>query len=85
MTFCAGQADLRETIDNLDSLAHARAKVNELYGRPLDNLQNAAPEVKALALDALDIKVIAKSLDVDEIQGIIPLELALSAIGRTLG
>jgi hypothetical protein len=33
----------------------------------------------------MDIKVIAKSPDVEEIQGIIPLELALPIIERTLG
>jgi len=68
--------DLRKTRENITSLANAKIKINELYERVLDNLQNATPEIKALALDALDIKVIAKSLDVLEIQGVIPLELA---------
>jgi hypothetical protein len=47
------------------------------------NLQNCTPELKALALDALDIKVYAKGIDNVEIQGVIPLELALPALPTT--
>ncbi len=82
MTSCAGQADLRKTKDNLESLARARVKVNELYGQVLDNLQHPTPEIITLALDALDIKVMAKSVEL-EIQGVIPLELALLTTEQT--
>ena len=51
----------------------------------LDNLENATPEIKALALDALDIKVYAKGNDVVEIKGVIHLELSLPTTARTLG
>ena len=47
------------------------------------NLQNCTPELKMLALDALDIKVYAKGIDNVEIQGVIPLKLTLSTIGQT--
>jgi hypothetical protein len=77
--------DLRKTRENITSLANAKIRVNELYERILDNLQNSTPEIKALALDALDIKVIAKSVDDLEIQGVIPLELALPTTGQTWG
>jgi hypothetical protein len=40
----------------------------------VDNLQHSTPEIKALALDALDIKVYANGTDHVEIQGVIPLE-----------
>jgi hypothetical protein len=49
----------------------------------LDNLENATPEIKALALDALDIKVCARGTDDVEIKGVIPLELALTITART--
>ena len=49
----------------------------------LDNLQNATPETKSLALDALDIKVYARGIDDVEIKGVIPLELALPTTGQT--
>ena len=51
--------DLRKTRENLASLANANIKLNELYSRVLDNLERSTPEIKALALDALDIKVYA--------------------------
>lgn len=75
--------DLRKTRENIASLANARIKINELYERVLDNLQNATPEIKALALDALDVKVISRNLDDLEIQGVIPLELASPTTART--
>ena len=50
-----------------------RLKLNQIYDRVLENLQNATPEIKALALDALDIKLCAKGTDNVEIQGVIPL------------
>jgi len=75
--------DLVNTRDHLTSLADAKVKLNELYDQVLDNLENAAPEIKALALDALDIKVYAKGNDDVEIKGVIPLELALPTTART--
>jgi len=41
------------------------------------------PEIKALALDALDIKVNAKGKDDVEIKGVIPLALALPTTEQT--
>ena len=75
--------DLLKTRKHLTSLANATVKLNELYDRVLDNLQNATPEIKSLALDALDIKVYAKGIDDVEIQGVIPLELALPTTAQT--
>jgi hypothetical protein len=75
--------DLLKTRDHLTSLANAKVKLNELYDRVLDNLENATPEIKSLALDALDIKVYARGIDNVEIKGIIPLELALPTTART--
>jgi hypothetical protein len=77
--------DLLKTRDHLTSLANAKVKLNELYDRVLDNLENATPEIKSLALDALDIKVYARGIDDVEIKGVIPLELALPTTARTLG
>ena len=36
---------------------------------------HSTPEIKALALDALGIKVYARGIDNVEVQGVIPLEL----------
>jgi hypothetical protein len=77
-------SDLQKTRDNLTSLADAKIKLHELYGRVMDNLENATQEIKELALDALDIKVYA-STDKVEIQGVIPLKLALPTTGQTSG
>jgi len=65
------------------SLANAKVKLNELYDRVLDNLENATPEIKVLALDTLDIKVYARGTDDVEIKGVIPLGLALLTTGQT--
>jgi len=75
--------DLIKTRDHLTSLANAKVKLNELYDKVLDNLANATPEIKSLALDALDIKVYARAIDDVEIKGVIPLELALPTTVRT--
>ncbi len=75
--------DLRKTRDHLTSLANAKIKLSELYDRVMDNLENATPEIKSLALDALDIKVYARGSDEVEIKGVIPLELALPTTART--
>ncbi len=77
--------DLLKTRDHLTSLANAKVKLNELYDRVLDNLENATPAIKSLALDALDIKVYARGIDDVEIKGVIPLELALPTTARTWG
>jgi len=63
---------------NLTGLATAKVKVKDMYVQVLSNLQDCTEETKALALDALDIKVYA-STDKVEIQGIIPLELPTTA------
>jgi hypothetical protein len=76
-------SDLLNTIDHLTSLANAKVKLNELYDRVLGNLENATPEIKALALDAPVIKVYARGTDDVEIKGVIPLELALPTTART--
>lgn len=75
-------SELKKTREHIASLADARLKLNDLYQRVLDNLENASFEIKALALDALDIKVYAKGTDV-QIQGVIPLELGLPTTGQT--
>ncbi len=60
-----------------ESKANAKVKLSELYERVVENLQHSTPEIRALALDTLDIMVYAKGSDNVEIQGVIPLELAL--------
>ena len=65
------------------SLAEAKVKLDALYGRVLESLQHATPETKALALDALNIKVYAKGNFDIQIQGVIPL--ALPTIEQTSG
>ena len=59
------------------------SKVNRFP--PWQCLLNSTSELKALALDALDIKVIAKTINDIEIQGVIPLELASPTIEQTSG
>jgi site-specific DNA recombinase len=68
--------DLLKTREHLAGLANAKIKLNELYSRVLDNLERSTPEIKSLALDALDIKVYAEGINKVEIRGVIPLELA---------
>jgi hypothetical protein len=75
--------DLRKTRVHVESLANATVKISELHENVMLNLQNCTPELKALALDALDIKVYAKGNDNVEIQGVIPLELALPTTEQT--
>jgi hypothetical protein len=75
--------DLKKTRDNISSLANAKIKLNHLYNNVMDNLQDSTIEIKAMALDALEIKVYAKGNDAVEIQGIIPLELASSTTAQT--
>ena len=75
--------DLLRAREHIASLADAEIKLNQIYDRVLENLQYATPEIKALALDALDIKVYAKGTDNVEMQGVIPLELALPTTVRT--
>jgi len=67
--------DLMKTRENLASLTAAKVKLGQLYDRVLENLQYATSEIKALALDALDMKVYARGTDDVETQGVIPLEL----------
>lgn len=62
-----------------ESKANAKVKLSELYERVVENLQHSTPEIRALALDTLDIKVYAKGSDNVEIQGVIPLELPTTA------
>ncbi|GAH74796.1 unnamed protein product, partial [marine sediment metagenome] len=75
--------DLLKTREHIASLADAKVKLSKLYDRVLENLQNSTSEIKALALDALDIKVYARGTDNVEIQGVIPLELP--TIAQTSG
>jgi len=63
------------------SLLQSRV-LGQLYERVLENLQHATPEIKRLALDALDIRVYASPEKI-EIRGVIPLELALPTTART--
>jgi len=72
-------SDLQKTKQHLSGLANAEVKLSQLYDRVAENLQNNSPEIKALALDALDIKVFAKGTECIEIQGVIPLELPTTA------
>ena len=62
-----------------ESKANAKVKLSELYERVVENLQHSTPEIKVLALDAMDIKVYARGTDDVEIQGVIPLELPTTA------
>jgi hypothetical protein len=75
--------ELLKTREYLTSRADAEVKLSQLYDHVLENLQRGEPEIKALALDALDIKVYAKGIDSVEIRGVIPLELALPTTART--
>jgi hypothetical protein len=67
--------DLLKTRENLAGLTNAKVKLSQLYDRVLGNLQHSTPEIRALAIDALDIKFYARGTDDVEIQGVIPLEL----------
>ena len=70
--------DLLKTRDNITNLTEAKIRLDQLYDRVLENLQDSTPEIIKLALDALDIKVYASTERV-EIRGIIPLELPTTA------
>ena len=75
--------DLLKTREHFTNLADANIKLSQLYDRVLENLQHSTPEIKALALDALDIKVYAGGTESVEIQGVVLLELSTTA--RTWG
>jgi len=75
--------DLRKTRENLAALANARIKLDHLYDRLLMNLHESTPDIKKLALEALDIKVYA-STDKVEIKGVIPLELPMKELSSAL-
>jgi hypothetical protein len=74
--------DIVKIRDNLANLTGSKIKLNQLYNRVIENLQNADIKLKRLALDALDIKVFASTNHI-EVQGMIPLELPTTA--RTSG
>lgn len=52
---------------------------SELYSWVIENLVHSTPEIKALPLDALDVKVYARGTDDVEIQGVILPELPTTA------
>jgi chromosome segregation ATPase len=76
--------DLIKTRDNITGLAEAKIKLNQLYDRVMDNLENATSEIKRLAFDALAVRVYASPKKY-EIKGVIPLQLPLSTIEQTSG
>ena len=65
---------LRETKEQLAKLATAEIKLNDFCARVRQNLADCSIEDKRLALDALDIKVVATQ-DHIEINGAIPIDL----------
>ncbi len=70
--------DLLKIRNNMAGLTDAKIKLDQLYDRVLENLQDCTPDLKRQLIEALDIKVYA-STDTVEIQGIIPLELPTTA------
>ena len=66
--------DMLKIRDNMAGLTDAKIKLDQLYDRVLENLQDCTPDLKRQLIEALDIKVYA-STDKVEIQGVIPLEL----------
>lgn len=74
--------DLRKTRDNIANLGEAKIKLDQLYARVLDDLENSTSEIKRLAFGALGVKVYA-STESTEITGVIPLELYLPTTERT--
>ncbi len=66
--------DLLKIRNNMAGLTDAKIKLDQLYDRVLENLQDCTPDLKRQLIEALDIKVYA-STDKVEIQGVIPLEL----------
>ncbi|MDV2989994.1 MAG: recombinase family protein [Dehalogenimonas sp.] len=75
--------ELVKTKKYAESLATAHIKVSVLHQRVLDELEQSTPELKALALDALDVKVYAKGTNDIRIQGVIPLELTSPTTEQT--
>ena len=63
---------------HLAGLTDAKIKLDQLYDRVLENLQDCTPDLKRLLIEALDLKVYA-STDTVEIRGVIPLELPTTA------
>ncbi len=76
-------ADLVKTREHVACLTNAKIKLSELYDRVTKNVEQSTPEIKALTLDALNIKVYANGIGKVEIKGIIPLELAIPTTART--
>ncbi|MBI2859664.1 MAG: hypothetical protein HYX90_11350 [Chloroflexi bacterium] len=79
-------AELTKLKDNLVLLSNAKVELGELHKRVLDNLDRPTPEIRRLALDALDLKIYASTdgnADQLEIAGVIPLQLALPTTAQT--
>jgi len=70
--------DMLKIRDNMAGLTDAKIKLDQLYDRVLENLQDCTPDLKRQLIEALDIKVYA-STDTVEIRGVIPLELPTTA------
>lgn len=70
--------DMLKIRDNMAGLTNAKIKLDQLYDRVLENLQDCTPDLKRQLIEALDIKVYA-STDTVEIRGVIPLELPTTA------
>ncbi|MFC1907445.1 recombinase family protein [Chloroflexota bacterium] len=64
---------IKGTKDRLSHIADAEIKLNDFCQRVRQNLYNATIQDKRLALEALDIRVIASTQSID-IKGIIPVE-----------
>ncbi|MFC2062955.1 hypothetical protein ACFLS8_03330 [Chloroflexota bacterium] len=67
--------ELVKTKQNLDKLAKAEVRLNEYCQRVSNNLDNLTFSEKRLALDALEVKVIADRDNI-EIQGVVHVDLS---------
>jgi site-specific DNA recombinase len=82
-------AQLQQSREQLTKIANAEIKLNEFCERVRQNLEKCTFQEKRLALDALDIKVVATQQGID-IKGSIPIKVAttdlnLLTTGQTWG
>jgi len=66
---------IKETKSKLSHIVDAEIKLKEICQRVSQNLDNTTIQDKRLALDALDIRIIASPQQID-IKGIIPIDIA---------
>ena len=76
-------AELRHTKDQMERLSKAEVNLSQFYARVRQNLDECSFEEKRLALQMLDVRVMA-SRDRVDITGVMPMEITTTSLSGDL-